>query len=102
MATLAEMNPFVKVAALPGPPSSVLAADVLRQYDLLLLCGQPASSIAAADVLCREAGVAFYAGVCRGIFGWAFADLHQHRFVVEVSGQGLVAGVGVVVVAAAV
>ncbi|EFN54772.1 hypothetical protein CHLNCDRAFT_134704 [Chlorella variabilis] len=83
VATLAEMNPFVKVAALPGPPSSVLAADVLRQYDLLLLCGQPASSIAAADVLCREAGVAFYAGVCRGIFGWAFADLHQHRFVVE-------------------
>jgi hypothetical protein len=79
------MNPFVKVTALAGPPSSVLAEDVLRQYNLLLLCGQPCSSIAAADAMCRELGVAFYAGVCRGIFGWAFADLHRHRYVLEVS-----------------
>ncbi|KAL4857355.1 SUMO-activating enzyme subunit 1B-2 [Chlorella vulgaris] len=83
VATLQEMNPFVKVAALPGPPEAVLAPDVLRQYDLLLLCDQPASRIAQADVMCREAGVAFYAGVCRGIFGWAFANLHQHRYIVE-------------------
>ncbi|KAI3438249.1 hypothetical protein D9Q98_000686 [Chlorella vulgaris] len=83
VATLQEMNPFVKVAALPGPPEAVLAPDVLRQYDLLLLCDQPASRIAQADVMCREAGIAFYAGVCRGIFGWAFANLHQHRYMVE-------------------
>lgn len=91
VATLQEMNPFVKVAALPGPPEAVLAPDVLRQYDLLLLCDQPASRIAQADVMCREAGIAFYAGVCRGIFGWAFANLHQHRYMVEVGAGGWLA-----------
>ena len=84
VATLQEMNPFVKVAALPGTPAAALAAETLRQCDLLLLCGQPADVIAQADALCREDGVAFYAGVCRGIFGWAFADLQEHKFVVEV------------------
>ena len=85
VATLQEMNPFVKVAALPGTPAAALAAETLRQCDLLLLCGQPADTIAQADALCREAGVAFYAGLCRGIFGWAFADLQDHKCVVEVS-----------------
>ena len=86
MATLQEMNPLVRVAALPGAPADALSLDVLRCHDLLLLCGAPAGTIATADALCREAGVALYAGVCRGIFGWAFANLHTHRYNVEVRG----------------
>ena len=88
MATLREMNPFVQVSALAGSPAMALAPEALRQCDVLLLCGQPASVIAQADVLCREAGVKLFAGVCRGIFGWAFADLGQHRYVVEVRTGG--------------
>lgn len=84
VATLQEMNPFVKVSALPGPLSAALAPEALQQHDLLLLCGQPAGTVAAADAACRQAGVAFYAGACRGIYGWAFADLQEHRYVVEV------------------
>lgn len=86
MATLREMNPYVQVAALPGPPTAALEAGTLRTADLLLLCGQDASVIAQADALCREDGVAFFTGVCRGIFGWAFADLGEHRYTVEVRG----------------
>ena len=83
-ATLAEMNPYVKVSVLPGTPVAALAPENLRQADLLLLCGQDASVIAQADALCREDGVAFFAGVCRGMFGWAFADLGEHTYVWEV------------------
>ncbi|KAI7844210.1 hypothetical protein COHA_002344 [Chlorella ohadii] len=82
-ATLAEMNPYVKVSVLPGTPVAALAPENLRQADLLLLCGQDASVIAQADALCREDGVAFFAGVCRGMFGWAFADLGEHTYVWE-------------------
>lgn len=84
MATLQEMNPFVKVAALPGTPAAALKAETLRQADVLLLCGQDASVVHQADALCREDGVAFFAGLCRGIFGWGFADLGEHRYTVEV------------------
>lgn len=80
------MNPYVHVAALPGPPAAALAPEALAQADILLLCGQPASVVAAADAACRAAGVAFFAGLCRGGFGWSFADLGQHRYVVEASG----------------
>lgn len=84
--TLQEMNPFVRVSALPGPLPAVLQPEALQRHDLLLLCGQPAGVVAAADAACRQAKVPFYAGACRGIYGWAFADLQEHRFVVEVGG----------------
>lgn len=91
-ATLAEMNPYVKVSALPGTPVAALAPENLRQADLLLLCGQDASVIAQADALCREDGVALFAGVCRGMFGWAFADLGEHTYLWEVGlGRGAAA-----------
>ena len=80
------MNPFVTVSALEGPPSAALAPEALAACDLLLLCGQPAGGVAAADAACRAAGKAFYAGDCRGVYGWAFADLAEHTFVQEVSG----------------
>lgn len=84
-ATLAEMNPFVQLATLPGPVAGALAPDRLSQFDLVLLTGQPAWVVDRADALCRAAGVPFYAAACRGISGWAFADLGQHEYVVEVS-----------------
>ncbi|PSC72192.1 SUMO-activating enzyme subunit 1B-1 [Micractinium conductrix] len=83
VATLQEMNPFVTVSALEGPPSAALAPEALAACDLLLLCGQPAGGVAAADAACRAAGKAFYAGDCRGVYGWAFADLAEHTFVQE-------------------
>lgn len=84
VATLQEMNPFVKLASLGGSVAGALNRETLAQYDLVLLCGQPAGTVAAADRLCAEAGAAFYAAACRGISGWAFANLHQHSYVVEV------------------
>lgn len=83
VAALQEMNPFVKVAAASGPAEALFTAEALRHHNLLLLCGQPAHVVAAADTAAAEAGVAFYAATCRGIAGWAFANLHEHAYVVE-------------------
>lgn len=89
MATLREMNPYVQLAALPGPPAAALEAATLRSADLLLLCGQDGSVVAMADALCREHGVKLFVGLCRGMFGWAFADLgEEHPYSVEVRGPG--------------
>lgn len=84
MATLQEMNPFVRVSALPGPLPAAFKPEALQQHDLLLVCGQPAGTVAAAAAACRQACVPFYAGASRGIYGWAFADLQEHRYVEEV------------------
>ena len=91
-ATLREMNPFVQLAVLGGPIAEALTQDRLKQHDLVLLCGQPAYLVSRADRLCTEAGVAFYAATCRGISGWAFANLHDHEYIVEVSRAGWVGG----------
>ncbi|GAB4814279.1 hypothetical protein N2152v2_001325 [Parachlorella kessleri] len=84
-ATLREMNPFVQLAALGGPIAAALTQHQLKQHDLVLLCGQPAYLVSRADRLCTEAGVAFYAATCRGISGWAFANLHDYECIVETS-----------------
>ena len=83
--TLQEMNPFVRVTALPGSVAAALVPDTLRQFHVVLVCGQPADVINLTDRLCGEAGVAFYAATSRGIAGWAFANLHEHSYVVEAS-----------------
>ncbi len=88
MATLQEMNPFVRLSALGGPVAGALTREQLQQFDLVLLCGQPAGVVSRADRLCSEARVPFYAAACRGISGWIFANLHQHSYIVEV-GPGM-------------
>jgi hypothetical protein len=86
MATLQEMNPFVKMSTLAGDLDAVLQPDVLRQVDLLLLSGQAAPAVQRADEACSQHGVGLFAARSRGIFGWLFANLHQHQYAVEVSG----------------
>ena len=84
VATLQDMNPLVKVSSLPGAASTFVTPDSLAGFNVLVLVGQPAGVIERADGACAEAGVAFYAAVSRGIFGWVFANLHQHSYAVEV------------------
>ena len=82
MATLQEMNPLVSVTSLPGGPASTL--PVLKDFDIVLLFNQPAGVAAEADELCRASGTPLFVAACRGIFGWAFADLQEHAHIVEV------------------
>lgn len=83
---LREMNPLVDVQAQAGPPAG---SGLEREaHGLVLdLTGDPAS-VSASSVACRAAGLPFFAGGSRGTIGWAFADLGEHRFVVERRGPG--------------
>ncbi|KAL6767458.1 SAE1 [Auxenochlorella protothecoides x Auxenochlorella symbiontica] len=85
-AMLREMNPLVDVQAQAGPPAG---SGLEREaHGLVLdLTGDPAS-VSASSVACRAAGLPFFAGGSRGTIGWAFADLGEHRFVVERRGPG--------------
>jgi ubiquitin-like 1-activating enzyme E1 A len=83
--TLRDMNPLVKVSWLPGAPYTFADSGNLAEFNVVLLSGQAADVVDRTDQACAAAGVAFYAAVSRGIFGWVFANLHEHSFVVEAS-----------------
>jgi ubiquitin-like 1-activating enzyme E1 A len=85
VAVLQEMNPLVKVSALPGTPQSFLTPDRLENYSVLLLVGQSAHIVQQADKVCMAVGIPLYAAVSRGLYGWAFANLHTHTYTIDVS-----------------
>eukprot|EP00241_Pyramimonas_parkeae_P006734 CAMPEP_0114256910 /NCGR_PEP_ID=MMETSP0058-20121206/18434_1 /TAXON_ID=36894 /ORGANISM="Pyramimonas parkeae, CCMP726" /LENGTH=322 /DNA_ID=CAMNT_0001371567 /DNA_START=34 /DNA_END=1001 /DNA_ORIENTATION=+ len=76
-AVLSEMNPMVKVQALPGP-----AAD-LASYQVVVLTG--ASFLEQLDMnkRCREAGVKFVATKVYSECGHFFMDLLDHSYTVQ-------------------
>jgi len=86
-AALREMNPFVEVQGTEGDPAS-FTTDALREYDLVVCAGVPLSTARLLAGRCREAGVKFACGDCRGTFGWYVLDLGDHGFVVQVPVQG--------------
>jgi hypothetical protein len=84
--TLQEMNPLVRVAALPGGAAAVDAAaaasndddtdDPIAQHDLVIWCG-PATALlraARADAACRRRGKLFMAAAVSGHAGYCFCD----------------------------
>lgn len=81
------MNPFVEVQGTEGDPAS-FTTDALREYDLVVCAGVPLSTARLLAGRCREAGVKFACGDCRGTFGWYVLDLGDHGFVVQVPVQG--------------
>lgn len=85
VSVLQEMNPLVKVSSLAGTPQSVLTPETIKNHTVVLLIGQPAHIIQQADKVCAEVNVPFYAATSRAFFGWAFANLHEHQYRVEVS-----------------
>ena len=84
VATLHEMNPLVSVNAVPGTPATFVTAATVSGYNIVILVGQSGAIVDAADVACRESNVPLIAACSRGLAGWAFANLHDHKFLVEV------------------
>ena len=81
--TLREMNPLVNVEAISGLDYNNLGTEDLKGYSIIMLFGAPANVVAALDAVASEADVPFFAANSRGIFGWAFANLHQHKYEIE-------------------
>lgn len=79
-ATLREMNPLVKIAALPGSLPGDPDHGFLRGFDAVLLTSAPLNVALQYDNACRELGVAFYTASSRGSTSFFFADLLSHTY----------------------
>lgn len=85
--TLQEMNPYVRVSALPGDVDDAAAAGYkcLQGYQVVILAGGSLQQMLAIDDACQAQGTAFYSVVSRGPAGYFFANLHQHQCTPAVS-----------------
>lgn len=72
--TLAEMNPFGRVAAVAGPLAEKDGA-FFGEYDLVLVANEPLATQKAVAKACRAAGVALVACGSRGFCAHFFCDL---------------------------
>jgi molybdopterin/thiamine biosynthesis adenylyltransferase len=92
-ATLAEMNPLVRVEAVEAPAeaaaggAAALPPAFFAGYRVVVLAGAPAAVAAAVGDACRAAGgVAFFAAAVGAEHGHFFADLGTHTYVPAVRG----------------
>jgi len=86
-ATLAEMNPLVKVSAVAWAEAGAVGAaqlppSFLARFDAVVLCNSPWGAASAVNAACRAAGVRFLAAVVGAEDAALFADLGpEHTYV---------------------
>ncbi|CAL5222215.1 g4547 [Coccomyxa viridis] len=78
-ATLREMNPLVRIEALPGGVAEQPDTDFLSGFDVILLPQAPLSMQLAYDKACTEVNVAFFTAYSRGTVAYFFENLHVHE-----------------------
>lgn len=79
-ATLREMNPLVKIAALPGTLPEDPDPEFLKEFDAVLMTSASISKALRYDSACRDAGIAFYTASSRGSTSYFHADLQTHTY----------------------
>ena len=83
--TLREMNPLVRIAALPGGVPEEPDIDLLREYDVVLLVQAPLHLQLAYDKACTDTNTAFFTACSRGTVSYFFENLHVHEWTPMVS-----------------
>ena len=82
--SLRDINPMVDISHHVCNPSSFISLENVEGSSLLILVGQSADAVNAADEICLKAGIPLIATCSSGFSGWAFANLHEHNYVVEI------------------
>lgn len=82
--SLQDINPMIHISSHVCNPSTFISLENIEGSSLLILVGQTAEAVNAADEICSKAGVPLIATCSSGFAGWAFANLHEHKYVVEV------------------
>ena len=77
------MNPLVSVNAVAGVPATFITTSTVSGYNIVILVGQSGAVVDAADVACREINIPLIAACSRGLAGWAFANVHSHKYTIE-------------------
>nr|ACO10317.1 SUMO-activating enzyme subunit 1 [Caligus rogercresseyi] len=84
---LQELNPMVKVSS-ESSSSEDKDGEYFRSFDIVCASCLPPSEYIRINEACREMKVKFYCGDVTGFFGYCFADLLRHEFVVESKSKG--------------
>ncbi|KAF2151404.1 hypothetical protein K461DRAFT_243834 [Myriangium duriaei CBS 260.36] len=79
---LQELNPRVTVHANPGDPSQ-FTEQFYKQYDMIIATDLPFILTAMINAATRMAGRPFYAAGIHGLYGYVFADLIAHEYIIE-------------------
>ncbi|KAK6534788.1 hypothetical protein TWF281_006088 [Arthrobotrys megalospora] len=80
---LQRLNPRVKVNTDTEEGIEKRGVEYFQQFSVVIATEADIGTLTSINNACREAGVAFYAGACYGLYGFVFADLIKHQFVIE-------------------
>ncbi|EME42914.1 hypothetical protein DOTSEDRAFT_153114 [Dothistroma septosporum NZE10] len=80
-----ELNPRVAVKAESGNIESILAqnANYISQFATIIACDHDLMTLSTINTAANMAGIPFYAAGTHGYYGYIFADLVAHEFVIE-------------------
>lgn len=78
-----KLNPRVKVNVITRDLRDELDASFCAAYDVVIATDLDFLSFSTLNAGARVANKPFYAGASHGMYGYIFADLGQHSFVVE-------------------
>ncbi|KAF2738552.1 hypothetical protein EJ04DRAFT_485964 [Polyplosphaeria fusca] len=78
-----KLNPRVKVNTITADITQQQDANFFAPYDVIIATDLPFTSLCALDMAATVAKRPFYAGASHGMYGFIFANLIQHDFVVE-------------------
>lgn len=78
-----KLNPRVKVHVITRDLSLDMEPDFYKPFDMIIATDLNFAVLANIDSCARIAGRPFYAGASHGMYGYIFADLGTHDFVVE-------------------
>ncbi|KAF2639047.1 hypothetical protein P280DRAFT_403849 [Massarina eburnea CBS 473.64] len=78
-----KLNPRVKVNVITTDVTSEQAQSFYKAFDVIIATDLPFLSLTALNAGARIANRPFYVGGTQGLYGYIFADLGTHEFVIE-------------------
>ncbi|WBW72315.1 SUMO activating enzyme E1-type Rad31 [Schizosaccharomyces osmophilus] len=79
---LKDLNPLVKLSSLDTPIAE-LSESIISSFQMVIATQLQYNECCKVNTLCRSSQRPMYASSCYGLYGFAFADLIDHEFVIE-------------------
>ncbi|KAH9951667.1 ubiquitin activating enzyme [Amylocystis lapponica] len=92
VARLAELNAYVPVRNLGGQPGKEITVDLIKGFQVVVLCGASLKKQIELNDWTHENGVHFIAAETRGLFGSAFNDFGPKFACVDPTGEQPLSG----------
>ncbi|KAF7348318.1 Ubiquitin activating enzyme [Mycena sanguinolenta] len=89
---LAELNAYVPVRNLGGAPGQEITVELIRGFQVVVLCNIPHSKQLEINAWTHENGVSFIAAETRGLFGSVFNDFGPKFTCVDPTGEQVLTG----------